>query len=169
MKIREESAEVARQPCSCMRKQSIPGSPFRPLSGREPARLQLASGIAMASEITSIQTLRSTSSSLSDISLAVIVSKDEWDCFADGVAESSDIAPVKVEIPEICAKDQEILDAVSRVADSFNFKLKMQQEESLNLSKVKMFSCLYRPDLVNHCVTTCWWILISSKRKAKRA
>ena len=56
------------------------------------------------------------------------VNKDELDCCADGVAESSDIAPVKVEIPEVCANNQEILDAVSGVADSFNFKLKMQQE-----------------------------------------
>ena len=46
------------------------------------------------------------------------VSKDEWDCFADGVAESSDIAPVKVEIPEICANNQEILDAVSLIEDA---------------------------------------------------
>ena len=57
--------------------------------------------------------------------------KMNWIVLLMGVVESSDIAPVKVEIPEICANNQEILDAVSHVADSFNFKLKMQQEESI--------------------------------------
>ena len=146
--------------------------------------LATANGIAMASEVTSVQTPAESDDGKESTSVSqqpemseneeeaeLSVSKDELDCFADGIVESLDITPVKVEIPEICANDQEILDAVSCVADSFNFKLKIQQEESIfNLSKVKMFSCLYHPDLESHCVTICCQrFFISSERKAKRA
>lgn len=98
----------------------------------------------MASDVTSVQTPEESDDGKESTSVSeqpeiseseeeaeLSVSKDELDCSADGVVESSDIAPVKVEIPEICANNQEILDAVSHVADSFNFKLKMQQEESI--------------------------------------